>query len=112
MGRNIIYAYRESICNGDDDQKVRSLEYNENDMLSSFLKNQLSKYLPYTSAKTIWIVYMGSNEEQEFSLREDPSKKVAFVHMIENRCCKCEIIGKDRPFLSFGAAELYCAIYR
>lgn len=52
MGKYVIYAYRESICNGDDDQKVRSLEYDDNEMLSSFLKHQLSEYLPYTRGKT------------------------------------------------------------
>ena len=112
MGKMKIYASRESICNGDDDQKTRRLEYDENEMLSSFLKRQLTEYLPYTRGLTIWKVYMGSDENQDYSVREDPSKKVAFVHKIEDRCTKCEIIGADRPVVSFGVSELYCAIHR
>ncbi len=108
----VIYATRESLCNGDDASKSRALEYQENEMLSSFLKYKVSEYLPYTRGLTIWAVYMDSNEDQVTNERENPEKKVAFIHKVENRCLKVEIRGGDKLVRSFGTDELYCAVYR
>ncbi|WP_026665667.1 hypothetical protein [Butyrivibrio sp. FC2001] len=107
----IIYATRESICNGDDDQKAMVLKYQEGEMLSSFLRHKVAAYLPYTRSLTVWTVYMGANEDQDLAERESTEKKAAFIHKIENRCTKVEIRGGDRPVSSFGVEELYCAVY-
>jgi hypothetical protein len=55
---------------------------------------------------------MGASESQPVSEREKSGKKAAFIHKIENRCSKVEIIGGDRLVSSFGADELYCAVYK
>lgn len=81
-------------------------------MLSSFLKYKVAEYLPYTRGLTIWAVYMDSNEDQVTNERENPEKKVAFIHKVENRCSKVEIRGGDKLVRSFGTDELYCAVYR
>lgn len=107
-----IKATRECAFNGDDDQKVQTLKYQEGEMLSTFLRLKVADYLPYTDGLTVWIVYMGSNEDQPTAERENDAKKVAFIHKIENRCSKVEIRGGDKAVSSFGVNELYCAIYR
>ena len=108
----VINVSRESLCNGDDDQKRSSLEYQENEMLSSFLRYKVAEYLPYTRELTIWVVYMDSNEDQPVFEREKTEKKVAFIHKVENRCSKVEIRGGDRFVSSFGTTDLFCALYR
>ena len=108
----VIKATRECVFDGDDDQKTRTLEYQDGEMLSSFLRIKVADYLPYTSGLTVWTVYMGSNEEQPTAERERAEKKVAFIHKIENRCSKVEIRGGDKTVSSFGVNELYCAIHR
>lgn len=107
-----IKATRECVFNGDDDQKIRTFEYQEGEMLSTFLRQKIAAYLPYTSGLTVWTVYMGSNEAQPTSERENDAKKVAFIHKIENRCSKVEMRGGDKTVSSFGVNELYCAIHR
>ncbi len=108
----VIKATRESIFNGDDDQKTKSLDYQDGEMLSSFLRYKVADYLPYTTGLTIWAVYMGSDENQPSVEREKGEKKVAFIHKVENRCSKVEIRGGDRLVSCFGVNELYCAIHR
>ncbi len=108
----IINVSRESICNGDDDQKCRFLEYEGQEMLSSFLRNKVADYLPYTSGLIVWAVYMGSSENQPLDEREMAEKRVAFIHKIENRCSKIEIKGGDKTISSFGVDDLFCAVYR
>lgn len=56
-----IVVSREHICNGDDEQTWKELEYSENEMLSQFLKNKVSEYLPYTRGRTIWVIYKDSD---------------------------------------------------
>ena len=107
-----IKATRECAFNGDDNQKVQTLKYQEGEMLSTFLRLKVADYLPYTNGLTVWTVYMGSNEDQPTSERENDAKKVAFIHKIENRCSKVEIRGGDKAVSSFGVNELYCAIHR
>lgn len=108
----IIHVSRESVSNGDDYDRVASLEYKEDEMLSSFLKSKVAEYLPYTNGLTVWAIYMDSDESQEVSERENPEKKVAFIHKNENRCVKVEIKGGDRAVSSFGTDKIYCAVYR
>lgn len=108
----IISVSRESLCNGDDEQKNSTLEYQENDMLSSFLRYKVAEYLPYTRELTIWVVFMNSKEDQLVPERENPGKKIAFIHKIENRCSKVEICGSDCLVSCFGANDMFCAIYR
>ncbi len=107
----VILASRESVSNGDDGQKGMELTYEEGEMLSHFLKTKVAEYLPYTTGLTIWVVYMGSDEDQPTDEREYPDKKAAFIHKNENRCIKCEIKGGDRLVSSFDCDRLYCAIY-
>ncbi len=106
-----ILVTRESVSNGDDEQKCKEFAYEEGEMLSHFLKTMVSEYLPYTAGLTIWTVYMGSDEDQPTDEREKPEKKAAFIHKNENRCIKCEIRGGDRLVSSFDCDRLYCAIY-
>ncbi|SDB13452.1 hypothetical protein [Butyrivibrio sp. INlla16] len=109
----VIDVTRESVCNGDDDQKYNSLEYQEGEMLSSFLRYKVADYLPYSrDGVTIWVIFAGSNENQPIAEREDPDKKVAFIHKAENRCSKVEIRGGDRLVKSLGIDEMFCAVYR
>ncbi len=108
----ILNATRESICNGDDDQKIMTLEYHESEMLSSFLRCKVAAYLTYTSDLTVWIVYMESNEDQDLAERESTDKKSAFIHKVKNSCTKVEIRGGDRAVSRFGVDDLYCAVYR
>ena len=103
---------REHICNGDDEQTWKELIYSENEMLSQFLKNKVSEYLPSTRGKTIWVIYMDSDVDMNTPLREDPNKKIAFIHKSEDNCVKCEIKGGDRLVKSLGTGSMYCAIYR
>ena len=109
--KRVIHATRESLCNGDDEQKCRELTYEEGEMLSHFLKAKVSEYLPYTTGLTIWIVYMDSDEDQPTDERENPEKKTAFIHKNENRCIKCEIRGGDRLVSDYECDKLYCAVY-
>lgn len=108
----VITATRESICNGDDYQKVKTFDYQQGEMLSSFLKFRVAEYLPSTRGLTVWAIYMGSNEDQPTLERESAEKKVAFIHKIDDRCLKVEIRGGDRPVSSFNTDEMYCAVYR
>ena len=108
----IMHVSRESVSNGDDYDRCADLEYQEGEMLSTFLRSKASNYLPYTNGLTVWSIYMDSEENQEISEREASEKKVAFIHIIENRCAKVEIKGGDRAVSSFGADKMYCAVYR
>ena len=108
----IINVSRESVSNGDDYGRCATLEYQEGEMLSTFLRSKVSVFLPCTSGLTVWTIYMDSEESQETSEREASEKKVAFIHKIENRCAKVEIKGGDRAVSSFGADKMYCAVYR
>ena len=107
-----IVVSKEHICNGDDEQTWKELTYSENEMLSEFLKNKVSEYLPSTMGRTIWVIYMDSDVDMDTPSREDPGKKVAFMHKTEYRCMRCEIKGGDRPVKSLGTGSMYCAIYR
>ena len=102
---------REHICNGDDEQTRRTLEYSKDEMLSQFLKNKVAGYLPSAMGKTIWCIYINSDMDMGAE-REDPGKKVAFIHKNEHSCVKCEIKGGDRQVVSLGTDSMYCAIYR
>ncbi len=108
----VIKVTRESIFSGDDNQKTKSLDYQDGEMLSSFLRYKVADYLPSTTGLTIWAVYMGANEDQPSVEREKAEKKVDFIHKVENRCSKVEIRGGDRLVSCFGVNELYCAIHR
>ena len=109
----VIDMTRESVCNGDDDQKYKTLEYQDSEMLSSFLRYKVADYLPYSrDGVTIWAIFAGSNENQPTAERENYDKKVAFIHKVENRCSKVEIRGGDRLVSSLGTDEMFCAVYR
>ena len=111
-GKLTMTVSREHICNGDDEQIRRDLAYNEHEMLSQFLKSKVTEYLPYTRGLTIWAIYMDSDVDMDTPLREDPNKKIAFIHKNEDCCVKCEIKGGDRLVKSLGTGSMYCAIYR
>ena len=108
----LMHLSRESVSNGDDYDRCADLEYQEGEMLSTFLRSKVSIFLPYTNGLTVWSIYMDSEENQEISERENPEKKVAFIHKNENRCVKVEIKGGDRAVSSFGTDKIYCAVYR
>jgi hypothetical protein len=75
--------------------------------------NSDTLYLPYSrDGVTIWAIFAGSNENQPTAERENPEKKVAFIHKTENLCSKVEIRGGDRLVKSLGTDEMFCAIYR
>ncbi|SDA60884.1 hypothetical protein SAMN02910275_01558 [Butyrivibrio sp. INlla18] len=108
----IMHVSRESVSNGDDYDRVASLEYKEDEMLSSFLKSKVAEYLPYTNGLTVWAIYMNSDERQNTAERENPEKKVAFIRMNGNRCVKVEIKGSNRAVSSLETDKIYCAVYR
>ncbi len=75
--------------------------------------NSDTLYLPYSrDGVTIWATFAGSNENQPTAERENPEKKVAFIHKTENLCSKAEIRGGDRLEKSLGTDEMFCAVYR
>lgn len=60
----IMHVTRECVCNGDDYDRCATLEYQESEMLSTFLRSKVSNFLPYTNGLTVWAIYMDSDESQ------------------------------------------------